>query len=132
MTETGPETVNIGRNERELRRLLGILVLFLTFSAAVALWWLEAALLWSLILFPFYYQGIRFLLDYRTGTCPLKAELGQQKLDARFSILGTKIQDRDRVVAIRAKSRKALAQAIGAAVVLTVATMFFVSAGIPS
>lgn len=119
MVETSPRHVNIGPRERELRRLLGILVLFLALFAAVALWWVEVAPVWYLILVPFYYQGVRFLLDHRTGTCPLKAELGQEKLDARFSILGTRIQDRSRIAAIRRKSRKALAQSIATALVLT-------------
>lgn len=128
MTETTSQPVNIGRDERDLRRLLGILLFFLTIFAAVALWWLEAAPSWSLVLFPFYYQGVRFVLDYSTGTCPLKAELGQEKLDARFSILGTKIPDEARIKAIRTKSRKALVQALAAAAVLTAATFFLVAA----
>lgn len=128
MTEATSQTVNIGRNERELRRLLGILVIFLTIFAAVALWWLEAAPAWSLVLLPFYYQGVQFVLDYSTGTCPLKAELGQEKLDARFSILGTKIQDEGRIKAIRTKSRKALVQALAVAAVLTAATYLLVAA----
>lgn len=131
MADTATETVNIGPHERELRRLLGILVMFLTIFAAVALWWLDAAPLWSLILLPFFYQGVRFMLDYRTGICPLKAELGQEKLDSRFSILGTKIRDRNRIEAIRTKSRRALAQSLVAAAILTVATYFFLSATTP-
>ncbi len=120
------ETMNIGTKERKMRRALGIVFLFISLGVGIIFVLNRINPLWALILLPFYYQGVRFILDYRTGTCPLKAELGQYKLDAKFSILGEKFQDSNLARAIQIKSRKALVQAGLAGVVLTLLNMLLI------
>ena len=105
-------TVNIGLKERKNRLILGLA--FLTACVIVSIIFINSA---------FYYQGIRFILDYQTGTCPLKAELSQTKLDANFSILGDKLEDEELSLKIKRKSRRALAQAMGIALVLSIITI---------
>ena len=112
MTTSGNDLVNIGPREREIRRTLGLGLLAFVVALFVVLLLTEASRWWSLVFFPFLYQGVRFLLDYRTGTCPLKAELGQEKLDGAMTIFGDEIQDVRRAMKIRAISRRALIEAV--------------------
>ncbi len=115
--------VNIGIRERKNRLILGIF--FLIAASVVTVFFMKADMnfWWGFILFPVWYQGIRFFLDYKTGTCPLKAELGQIKLDAFVSFSGKKIEDRERALKIRDRSRKAVFKAIAAAFFLTLLTI---------
>jgi len=115
--------VNIGLRERKIRRVFGIGILSASIAVAVVFILNDLSPAWGWILLPFFYQGVRFILDYRTGTCPLKAELGQEKLDAWFSMLGTKIENGERVARIRSISRKALWQAGVAALLLSLLTV---------
>lgn len=116
----GPAAVNIGERERRVRLVLGAAFL----AAGV---WLayrmgyhrDVAWGWRLLLFPVFYQGVRFLYDYRTGTCPVKAELGQRKMDGWLTVLGAKVGDPDLAGRIRAVSRKALARSLALAAVMT-------------
>lgn len=109
MTGIEPDHVNIGLQERNVRRVLGYLLLAGSLLAAVWMILSDSRPVWILLLFVFFYQGIRFILDYQTGTCPVKSEVGQKKMDARFlSILGEEITDQDAVIKIRNKSRRAL------------------------
>jgi len=123
MDRSHTETVNIGLKERKVRRALGIGFLLIYLIVTVFFAGSEVSPIWGLILFPITYQGVRFFLDYRTGTCPLKAELGQQKLDGTLTILGEKIQDENQVREIRRKSRRALVQSLGGGIVLTAFTI---------
>ena len=121
---TGSEsTVNIGLRERKLRRVLGFVFLIGSIAVAVIFIMSGTQPLWGLVLLPFYYQGVRFILDHRTGTCPLKAELGQYKLEGLLTIYGDKLDDENLAMQIRTKSRKALGQALGAAVLLSLLTI---------
>lgn len=127
MTRSDQTAVNIGLDERKLRRALGILILVSSLLATAIFIWAGSSPWWGLILLPFYYQGVRFILDYRTGTCPLKAELGQRKLEATFSIFGEEIEDKGLAQRIRAKSRQALVQAGAAAVLLTALSILLIA-----
>ena len=115
--------VNIGLTERRLRLGLGLLMLAAGLAATVLLATSSAVWPWALLLLLVYYQGIRFVLDYRTGTCPLKAELGQRRLDAKFSIMGEPVEDPGLARRIRSVSRRALVQAALAAIVLWTISM---------
>jgi hypothetical protein len=80
--------------------------------------------LWAWALLPLYYQGTRFILDHYTGTCPLKAELGEANLEARYlSVRGKPVEDPALVAAIRATSRHALLQTLSVSLTLTLVTM---------
>lgn len=115
---------NIGMREHKLRRTLGIVLLLASFALSYSFVTRLGSSWWGLFLLVTYYQGVRFLLDYQTGTCPLKAELGQSKLEGAFTIFGEKIADQVRVMEIRARSRKALAQAVTASAGFTLLTIF--------
>lgn len=118
--------VNIGIRERKTRQFLGIIFLLIALVAILIFRQSETNYWWGLVLFPVWYQGIRFLLDFKTGTCPLKAELGQKKLDAFMSVFGEKIEDKELVLKIRSKSRKAIVWAVSAAIVLTAFSIFMI------
>ncbi len=120
--------VNIGERERKVRRTLGVVFLLASVVITFVLVQSKASAWWGLIVFPLWYQGIRFILDYKTGTCPLKAELGQIKLNAFMSVFGKKLEDRELALRIRAKSRKALFQAIAAAFLLTIMSIILITA----
>jgi hypothetical protein len=111
--------MNIGDRERRLRLVLGGVLLAAGLWIASGLVARDAAWGWRLLLFPLFYQGIRFFFDYRTGTCPLKAELGQCKLDGWMTILGDRIDDPARARRIRRISRRALVWSLLGAVLLT-------------
>lgn len=112
MTRPRNELVNIGPREREIRRTLGLGLLGAVVVLFAVLLLTGASRWWSLVTFPLLYQGVRFLLDHRTGTDPLKAELGQEKLDGAMTIFGTEIHDVRRAMRIRAISRRALLEAV--------------------
>lgn len=121
-TETKTD-VNIGFTERKVRLVSGVVLLALSIILSLVFIGANVSLWWSIVLLLTYYQGVRFLLDYRTGTCPLKAELRQSKLDGYFTILGERLVDEDSALQIRSKSRKALLQAVSLAVGLTLLTI---------
>lgn len=121
------EAVNIGERERTVRGVLGYA--FLAFGAAVtvALVFSDANPWWSLVLLPLFYQGARFRFDKRSGTCPLKAELGQHRLDGVLTILGQRIDDAATVSRIKTISRRGLVEAAVWGVVLTAAAAVLVA-----
>ena len=104
--------VNIGETERSIRLVLGVVLLIGGVAGAYGMAAAEVHRAWRLFLFPVFYQGVRFLYDHRTGTCPVKAELGQRKLDGRLTILGDRIGDSDLALRIRRVSRRALARSV--------------------
>jgi len=113
------DKVNIGKRERVNRLILGIAMLIAAFGLG---WWIttQSVAGWSIALFFIVvYQGVRFLLDFQTGTCPLKAELGQRRLDGFFTISGTAIDDKRLADDIRRKSRGALVLALFVAMAAT-------------
>lgn len=122
------EETNIGIKERRFRRLLGISLLGITMVLTFILSRMDLNFWWGIILFPFWFQGIRFLYDYSTGTCPLKAELGQSRLNAFFSVFGEKIEDRELALKIRTKSRLAIYRAAAAAFLLTILSVILIAA----
>lgn len=116
----GPATVNIGITERHVRLVLGAAFLAAGVWLAYEMGYHRGtAWGWRLLLFPVFYQGVRFLYDYRTGTCPLKAELGQRKMDGWLTIVGTRIGDPDLAGRIRTVSRRALVRSLVLAAVMT-------------
>ncbi len=113
------EKINIGKRERVNRLILGIVMLLAAFGLG---WWIttQSVAGWLIALFFIVvYQGVRFLLDFQTGTCPLKAELGQRRLDGFFTISGTAIDDKRLADDIRGKSRRALILALFVAIAAT-------------
>lgn len=116
-------STNIGDRERRFRLVLGGVVLAAGLWIGSILVARDAAWGWRLLLFPLFYQGIRFIFDYRTGTCPLKAELGQRKLDGWMTILGERIEDPALSARIRSISRRALLWSVLGAVLLTAGVM---------
>lgn len=104
----GSRPTNIGDRERRVRLALGGVVLAAALWIASILVARDAAWGWRLLLFPLFYQGIRFFFDYRTGVCPLKAELGQRAFDGWMTVLGDPIEDPDRARQIRTLSRRAI------------------------
>ena len=127
MKDSNKQNVNIGFKERKVRMIFGIVILLASVVITFLLVHSGANLWWGLVLFPAWYQGIRFILDYITGTCPLKAELGQIRLEAFMSVFGKKLEDRELALRIRAKSRKALFQAVAVAFLLTVLTIILIA-----
>ncbi len=114
---------NIGERERRVRLVLGGLVLAATLWIGSILVARDAAWGWRLLLFPLFYQGIRFFFDYRTGICPGKAELGQCRHEGWLTIFGDPIDDPDRVARIRTLSRWALLWSLLGATALTAGVM---------
>ena len=94
MVQFNETTVNIGIRERKLRRILEIVFLLVGVYLTYVFVERNLNIWWGPVLFPLWYQGIRFLYDYSTVTCPLKAELGQSRLDAFMSVFGEPIEDR--------------------------------------
>lgn len=119
--------VNIGIRERKLRRILGIVFLLISIILTYIFANRGTDIWWGLILFPLWYQGIRFLYDYSTGTCPLKAELGQSRLDAFMSVFGEPIEDKELEQKIRTISRKALFRSLSAAFLLTSLSLILIA-----
>ena len=128
MGKTSDTYVNIGPRERKVRRILGILILIAAIAVSALFKNSEICFWWGLALFPLWYQGIRFIYDYTTGTCPLKAELGQSRLDAFVSVFGEPIKDREMEQQIRTKSRKAVYRAAAAAFLLTCLNLILMAA----
>ena len=116
--------VNIGKRERKFRLAAGFLLL--AAGWILSFWYIFSviAMGWLILLFVIYYQSIRFLFDYKTGTCPLKAELGQEKLDAWISVTGEDISNVSKIKTIKSISRKALLISLVLAAVLTLLTYF--------
>ena len=127
MTTSRNDLVNIGPREREIRRTLGLGLLGVVVALFILMLVTGASRWWSLVFFPLLYQGVRFVFDYRTGTCPLKAELGQEKLDGAMTLFGTDIQDVRRAMKIRAISRRALIEAVLLALAGTLAAFLLLS-----
>ncbi|MBS1272472.1 MAG: hypothetical protein MAGBODY4_01618 [Candidatus Marinimicrobia bacterium] len=113
------QLVNIGMQERKVRLVMGIIMLgvaaYLFYLVAIN----ENSFLWTILLFIVTYQAVRFLFDYRTGTCPLKAELGQRKMTGFMTVLGEKISDTQLQDSIKTVSRRAFTISPGAAIVVT-------------
>ncbi len=117
-----PELVNIGARERSFRRGLGGLVLALTAMFAVYFLTYDIGRWWRLVLFIPVFLGTHLLFGARTGTCALKAELGQEDLgDGVFSIKGVEIGDGERARRIRSVSRRAQAKALVVATAVALA-----------
>lgn len=110
---------NIGDRERRVRLILGGFLLAVGLWVASALVARNAHWEWRLLLFPLFYQGLRFVFDYRTGTCPLKAELGQRSMDGWLTILGERVGDDGLARRIRGISRRAIGWSFLGAVLLT-------------
>ena len=91
MVQFNETTVNIGIRERKLRRILEIVFLLVGVYLSYVFVERNLNIWWGPVLFPLWYQGIRFLYDYSTVTCPLKAELDQSRLDAFMSVFGEPI-----------------------------------------
>ncbi|MBI2919208.1 MAG: hypothetical protein HYY01_14635 [Chloroflexi bacterium] len=119
MRESG--LFNIGPREKSFRRGLGALVLALTAMFAVYFFAYDIGQWWRAVLFVPVFLGTSLLFEARSGTCPLKAELGQEDLQDRpLSIGGTQIADIERARQIRSVSRRAQLKALGVAVVVTI------------
>ncbi|MCF7804658.1 MAG: hypothetical protein K9N46_10075 [Candidatus Marinimicrobia bacterium] len=118
------EYINIGVKEQKVRLVLGILMGIVVVVMAVMMARNNLTGIWGGILFILTYQAVRFYFDYRTGTCPLKAELGQEKLEGWMTTIGDPISDQEKSKRIRTKSRKAFAWSFGAAVVVTAVVLF--------
>lgn len=116
---TADPLANIGERERRVRLMLGGVILAASLFLASFLVTRDAGWGWRIALFPLFYQGIRFVFDYRTGTCPLKAELGQRRFDGWMTVLGDRIGDPALTARIRSISRRALVWSLAGAAVLT-------------
>ena len=127
MTTSRNDLVNIGAREREIRRTLGLGLLGVVVALFILMLVTGASRWWSLVFFPMLYQGVRFVYDHRTGICPLKAELGQERLDGAMTIFGTDIEDVRRATKIRAISRRALIETVLLALAGTLAAFLLLS-----
>lgn len=128
MVRSPTDLANIGPTERNVRRWAGISMLAV---GTVLTWWLvtldAVAWWWALVFFALYYQAVRFVLDAQTGTCPLKAELGQRNLRGLMTVLGEPIADPALASTIRAISRRATVFSLVAAALLTAVSMWTAS-----
>lgn len=113
------ETVNIGPRERRVRLTMGVLLFIATVFLAIWILQTNPSAVWALLLFVLTYQTVRFYYDYRTGTCPLKAELGQRKMEGFMTTTGDPIPDHNLTRRIRSKSRRALVISLAVALVVT-------------
>lgn len=131
MQERGMYLANIGPRERSVRRWMGITLLAL----GTALTWVlvsrgeDVAWWWGIPFFAIYYMAVRLVLDGQTGTCPIKAELGQRNLYGWFTILGEPIDDLRLVATLRHISRRAALFSIVSASILTFVSMWTAGAG---
>lgn len=114
------QLVNIGLREKSFRRGLAGLVLGLTAMFAVYFFTYDVGQWWRFVLFIPVFLGTHFLFEARSGTCLLKAELGQADLQDRvFTLMGTKIADIELARQIRKVSRRAQLKAFLWATVVT-------------
>jgi len=117
---------NIGRQERTARRWMGISLLAL----GTALTWVLGSRgepvpsYWAVLFLVLYVVAVRLVLDAQTGTCPLKAERGEQELDGWLSLTGRPIGDPRVEDLLRHVSRRAWVFAVVAGVVLGSVSMW--------
>lgn len=114
------EYTNIGLTERKVRLWLGVGMLGIAIALAVIFLATDTSRWWRLVLLVPTYQGIRFLYDSWVGVCPLKAELGQEKMTGFMTTVGTKISDQTRIDRIKQVSRGAMTRSVVGAAAFTV------------
>jgi len=119
MAHRNDAAINLGQLQRKVRLVMGIIFLVVTIAFIFIIPTSSLGFWWYILLFMLLYQGIRFIYDFSTGTCPLMSETGRRNLTAFFAVHGDKVEDPSLAKAIKTKSRIALVKSVILAAFLT-------------